>query len=260
MKEHRLRRIFSSDQKTVIVACDHAGFSGPLPGLEDPGKLMDTLVASGVDAVLTTVGIARRYATHMGKLGLILRMDGGSSIRAVEMGSLRNQFSMEDAVRLGADAVICMGMIGYPEEAASLANLAELTSQSAQWNIPVVAEMLVKSKEGAPLKAEDVAFGMRIGVELGADLIKASYVGPAGEYREALKSCYRPVVVLGGEKAKSETNLLESIAEALDAGANGVAIGRNVWQHSNPAGICRALVALVHQGASVSQALKEMAA
>ncbi len=260
MKEHRLRRIFGPDQKTVIVACDHAGFSGPLPGLEDPGKLMDTLVDSGVDAVLTTFGIARRYASQMGKLGLILRMDGGSSIRAVEMGTLRNQFSMEDAVRLGADAVICMGMIGYPEEAASLANLAELTSQSAQWNIPVVAEMLVKGRDGSPLKAEDIGFGMRIGVELGADLIKASYVGPVDQYKEALRSCYRPVVVLGGEKAKNEASLLESIAEALDSGANGVAIGRNVWQHSNPGGICRALVALVHHGASVSQALKELGA
>lgn len=260
MKEHRLRRIFATDQKAVIVACDHAGFSGPLPGLEDPGKLIDTLVSSGVDAVLTTMGIAQRYADRMGKLGLILRMDGGSSIRATEMGTLHNQFTMEDAVRLGADAVICMGMIGFPEEAASLANLTQLTSQATIWNIPVVAEMLVKGKDGAPVTPQDIGFAMRIGAELGADIIKTSYTGPVDQYREALKSCYRPVVVLGGEKAKNETNLLESIAEALDSGANGVAIGRNVWQHTNPAGICRALVALVHHGASVSQALKELAA
>ncbi|TLN19288.1 fructose-bisphosphate aldolase, partial [bacterium] len=207
MKDHRLRRIFASDQKTVIVACDHAGFSGPLPGLEDPGVLLDTLVASGVDAVLTSMGIARRYAGRMGKLGLLLRMDGGSSIRALDMGTLRNQFSMEDAAHLGADAVICMGMIGFPEEAASLANLTELTAQSAIWNIPVVAEMLVNPKEGSPATAEDLGFAMRIGVELGADLIKASYVGPADQYRKALNCVYRPVVVLGGEKAKTETAL-----------------------------------------------------
>lgn len=258
MKEHRLRRIFATDQRSVIVACDHTGFSGPLPGLEDPGKLIDTLVDSGVDAVLTTMGIAQRYADRMGKLGLILRMDGGSSIRATDMGTLRNQFSMEDAVRLGADAVICMGMIGFSEEAASLANLTQLTAQSLAWNIPVVAEMLVKGKDGSPVAPQDIAFAMRIGVELGADIIKTSYTGPVEQYREALKSCYRPVVVLGGEKAKNETSLLESIADALDSGANGVAIGRNVWQHANPGGICRALVMLVHRGASVSQALKEL--
>jgi len=258
VKENRLRRLFGSDGKSVIVACDHAGFSGSLPGLEDPGKLIDTLVLSGVDTVLTTMGVARRYASQMGKLGLILRMDGGSSIRALQMGTLRNQFSMEDAVRLGADAVICMGMIGYPEESASLANIAELSSQSAVWNIPVVAEMLIKPKEGQSMTPEDIGFAMRIGVELGADLIKAYYAGPADKYKEVLKSCYRPVVVLGGEKAKTESALFESIAKALDAGAKGVAIGRNVWQHNNPAGICRALVGLVHGGFSIAQAIKEL--
>jgi class I fructose-bisphosphate aldolase len=260
MKENRLRRIFDTDQRTVIVACDHAGFSGPLPGLEDPGKLIDTLASTGVDAVLTTMGIARRYACQMGRLGLILRMDGGSSIRAPQMSSLRNNFSMEDAVRLGADAVICMGMIGYPEEAASLANLAELTAQSAVWNIPVVAEMLVKPKDGQSPASQDIGFAMRIGVELGADMIKASYAGPPEQFRAALQTCYRPVVVLGGEKSNQEACLLESIAAALDCGATGVAIGRNVWQHPNPAGICRSLIALVHQGASVDTALKELAA
>ena len=258
MKEHRLRRIFATDQKTVIVACDHGGFSGPLSGLEDPGKLMDILVSSGVDAVLTTIGIARRFADRMGKMGLILRMDGGSSNRAVEMGTLRNQVSLEDAVRLGADAVICMGMIGYREESASLVNLADLVSQSSIWNIPVVAEMLVAAREGSKRTPEDLAFAMRIGVEAGADIIKTAYAGPPDQYREALRSCYRPVVVLGGEKTKTEAEFFESISEALDSGANGVAIGRNVWQHTNPGGICRALVALVHQGVSVSQALKEV--
>jgi len=161
---------------------------------------------------------------------------------------------------LGADAVICMGMIGYAEEAASLANLAELTAQSAVWNLPVVAEMLVKPKDGQPPAPQDIGFAMRIGVELGADLIKASYAGPAEHFRAAMKACYRPVVVLGGEKSNSETCLLDSIAAVLDCGAAGVAIGRNVWQHANPAGICRSLIALVHQGASVDQAVKELAA
>jgi DhnA family fructose-bisphosphate aldolase class Ia len=258
LKSIRLHRIFAKDNRTVIVACDHAGFMGPLKGLEQPGKLLDTLGETGVDAVLTTRGIAQSFSDRLGKLGLILRADGGSSMASPIMGTLRPLFSIEEACRLGADAVICMGMIGFPEEPSSLQNLAGFTADAVRWEMPVIAEMLFKPKEGVKTTVEDLAFAMRIGAELGADLIKASYLGPADSYRTALSSCYTPVVVLGGEKVKDETEMLQNIADALEAGSTGVAIGRNVWQHANPAGVCRALVELVHGSGSVEKALKEI--
>ena len=259
MKELRLNRIFGPDRRAVIVACDHAGFMGPVKGLEQPERLLEILAASGVDAVLTTVGIARRFACHLGRLGLILRVDGGSSMRSPVMGSLHTLFSIEDACRLGADAVIAMGMIGMPEEPSSLQNLAALSSEAEKWGLPLVAEMLVQPKEGA-ITPQDIGFAMRIGAELGADVIKASFARPLADYAEARRACYRPVVVLGGEKVKDEREMLQGIADALEAGADGVAIGRNVWQHPDPAGVCRALVALVHGCASVDRAVKEIAA
>lgn len=260
MKEIRLNRIFAKDKRTVIVACDHAGFMGPIKGLEEPGQLMDLLVDSGVDAVLTTRGIAQRFSDRIRKLGLILRADGGSSMASPVTSTLRPLFSIEDACRLGADAIICMGMIGFPEEPSSLQNLAGFTADADKWGVPVIAEMLVKPKEGDRATVQEIAFAMRIGAELGADLIKASYSGPTDAYRMALSSCYRPVVVLGGEKVKDEMEMLQNIADALEAGATGVAIGRNVWQHSNPAGICRSLVELVHGSGKVEKALKEIKA
>ena len=260
MKELRLGRIFGRDGRAVIVAFDHAGFMGPLPGLEQPGTLIDVLGQSGVDAVLTTRGVAARFAAKLGKLGLILRADGGSSVASPVQGSLRPLFSVEDALRLGADAVICMGMIGFPEEPSSLQNLAQFTAQAQAWGLPVVAEMLVKPKEGESVTPKDIGFAMRIGAELGADVIKASFTRPVDAYRLALGACYRPVVVLGGEKVKDEAEMLQAIADALEAGASGVAIGRNVWQHANPGGVCRALVELVHGSGRVEKALKEIKA
>ncbi len=250
-------RIFGKDHRTVIVACDHAGFMGTVRGLEQPEQLIDALVDSGVDAVLTTMGIARRFGSRMRKLGLILRADGGSSSRSPVLGSINSLFTVEDALRVGADAVICMGMIGYNEEPSSLQNLASLARESEKWGLPVVAEMLVQPKEGK-CTPQDIGFAMRIGAELGADIIKASFAYPMDEYIAARKACYRPVVVLGGEKAKDEGEMLQAICDALAAGADGVAIGRNVWQHPNPAGVCRALVALVHGRASVEEALEEI--
>jgi DhnA family fructose-bisphosphate aldolase class Ia len=257
LKELRLERIFAKDCRTVIVACDHAGFMGTIRGLEQPERLIDALVDSGVDAVLTTMGIARRFGSRMGKLGLILRVDGGSSSRSPALGSLHTLFTVEDALRLGADAVISMGMIGYPEEPSSLQNLAALSCQSEQWGLPLIAEMLVQPKEGK-VTPQDVGFAMRIGVELGVDVIKASYCTPVEDYIEARRACYRPVVVLGGEKVNDEREMLQVIHDALAAGADGVAIGRNVWQHSNPASVCKALVALVHGRADVEEALQEI--
>lgn len=258
MKKIRINHLVANDGKSVIIACDHGGFIGPAKGLEDPGKLITELVESGVDAILTTRGIAQRYGELLGRLGLILRADGGSTVASPVTGTIRPLFSVEQACQLGADAIICMGMIGFEEEPSSLKNIADFVADSDQWGMPVIAEMLVKPKEGKRATSEEIAFAIRIGVELGADLIKASYAGPIEDYKLALQSCYRPVVVLGGEKVNNNQEMLENIADALEAGASGVAIGRNVWQHTDPGGVCRALVELVHGSGSVQKALKEI--
>ena len=258
MKENRLRHIFAEDNRTVIVAFDHAGFMGPVLGLENPGEFIESIVPTGIDAVLTTMGIARQFSDKLGRLGLILRADGGSSIRSPVRGEIGLPFSVEDALRLGADAVVCMGMIGFDEEPSSLRNLAELSSQSAIWNMPLLAEMLVKGPDKGSPSVKDIEFAMRIGIELGADFLKVPYAGPAEDFTTAIKGCYKPVVVLGGSKKDDPAGLLENVAEAIDSGSNGVAIGRNIWQHPDPPGMCRALVSIVHGGASVSQALKEI--
>lgn len=258
MGKLRMGRIFGEDGRTVILALDHASFMGPIAGLEDPGAVLQAASSTGIDAVLTTFGIAKAFASSLGRMGLILRMDGGATMRNVNPGNLRRLFSVEDAIRLGADAVACMGMIGYEEETASLQVLSELTAQAGKWEMPVMAEMLIKSQGEGDLMAEEVSFATRIGAELGADFIKTLYAPPIEQYRSAMLACYCPVVILGGSKTDDEADILEPVADALEAGAQGVAIGRNVWQHRDPQAMCRALSSLVHGRATVAQALKEI--
>lgn len=257
MKALRLRRLFSQDHRTVIVAFDHAGFMGNIPGLEDPGKLIKLLAQTEVDSVITTVGVAKRYRNDFGKLGLILRVDGGSTARNPKSGELTITVQVKDAVRLGADALICMGMVGFPEESSTIQNLAALSAQADLWNIPLIAEMLVKGEQ-KEASVDEIGFAIRIGAELGADLIKAPVAYPIEQFQHVLQTCYRPVVILGGAKVDDEETLLTTIQQAIQAGAAGVAIGRNVWQHPNPMGMCRALVSLIHGGATVAQALAEV--
>ncbi len=258
MKPRRMRRIFAGDGRTVIVALDHAAYFGPMAGLERPGEVLRAVVEAGADAVLTTAGIAARFGEELGRAGLILRADGGSTVRNPQPAEMRLILSVERALRLGADALACMGMIGFAEEAASLHALANLVEACSRWEIPVLTEMLVRGRDGGKPTAEDVAFATRIGAELGADFVKTLYVGPPEAYRIVMEACYVPVVVLGGEKATDDRTVLEAVAGAMAAGAAGVAIGRNVWQHPDPAGMVRALVVLVHGGATVDEALKEL--
>ena len=254
----RLHRIFGTDGRTVIVAMDHASYFGPIPGIDSPGRTLRAVVEAGADAVLTTAGIAARFGDCLGRAGLILRVDGGSTNRAPQPGPLRQIVSIERALRLGADALVCMGMIGHEEETSSLHVLTSLVDQCSSLGMPVMAEMLVKREAGAHPSAEDIAFAARIGAELGASLIKTPYVPPAEEYRVVTETCYVPVVVLGGARADNERSVLTRVDDALRAGAAGVAMGRNVWQHTDPGGMTRALVALVHGRATVDEAFKEI--
>jgi DhnA family fructose-bisphosphate aldolase class Ia len=258
MTSSRLRRIFAPDERTVIVAMDHTAYFGPMRGLEHPDDVLQAVVEAGADAVLTTPGIAACFGDRLGRAGLILRADGGSSQRDPQPAGLRQIVSVERALRLGADALACMGMIGFPDESASLRVLTDLVDECSRWGLLVLAEMLVQGHGSEKPTVEDVAFAARVGADLGADIIKTTYVGPPDAYRAAIASCYVPLVVLGGEKANDDRAVLESVAGALASGASGVAMGRNVWQHTNPAGMTRALVALVHGGATVDEALREV--
>jgi class I fructose-bisphosphate aldolase len=256
MVENRMRRLFGAEGRTVILAMDHAAYFGPVRGLEKPDEIIQAAVRAGVDAVLTTYGIVSRFAGRFGRLGIILRADGGST--RLGSGGMRHIFTAEDALRIGADAVACMGFIGGADESDSLHALAGLVTQCCAWGLPVMAEMLVQKPERAPLTADDIAIAARVAGELGASVVKTHYVGPPDAFRQVTGQCCPPVVVLGGEKAPDARALLADVKGALEAGAAGVAIGRNVWQHENPEGMARALVALVHGGAAVDEAAEEL--
>lgn len=225
----RLNRILGADGRAVVVAMDH-GLPGmhPLGHLADPAALLAAVAAGGADAVLTTPGIAKRYAGAFGRLGLILRLDGG----ATSIGDVPRRSSLiasvEDAARLGADGVAVMGFCGTDDEGDSLATLGEVAEECRALGLVLMAEMLPLGF-GADPTVEQVAIAARIGAEMGADLIKTKYVGPADAYRQVTEGCFAPVLVLGGS-AREPGALRAEVADAMAAGARGVAIGRNVWR------------------------------
>jgi fructose-bisphosphate aldolase, class I len=233
-KQIRMNRIFAPDGKTVIVALDH-GVAGivPLAGLEYPEVLIPKVISSGADAILTTPGIARFCASQLGRVGLILRVDGGPTSQTGRWEAIRVTLSVEEALRLGADAVAAMGIVGAPGEEDSLSGLISLAAKCHYWGVPLLAEMLPGGFSGGDVTIDQIQIAARIGAECGADIIKIRYKGPPEDYKRVITACYRPLVILGGSKQSSDQLVIE-IGQALEAGAVGVAVGRNIWQDPYP--------------------------
>lgn len=252
----RLNRIFAKDNKTVVVAMDHGMGLGVNPALDDTGRILEAIVRGGADAVLTSYGIARRYERELESIGLVLRMDGGGSQLCGISECSRILYDVEDALKLGADAMACMGFPGAPYEYDSMSNVAALSALGRGWGLPLMAEMLPGGfANDVPNTVENVRLAVRYGCEVGADIIKTTYVGSPEEFRTIIAAAFKPVIVLGGEKTTDIGSLFQALESAMACGASGVAIGRNVWKHAKPEAFTRALAAIVHEGASAADVL-----
>ncbi len=249
----RLRRIFQKDGKVVIVAMDHGMGLSVNPALDNTGEILKGIVAGGADAVLVTYGIAVKYADILEDIAVIVRADGGGSMLTSGNNCPRLLYTIEDALRIGADAVACMGFPGAPYEHDNMQNLAALVKEGMAWGMPVMAEMLPGGfSPEPPSTPENVKLVARTGCEYGASIIKTTYTGTPEEFRTVIEASYQPVVILGGEASNDLPSLFDVIEKAISVGAAGVAIGRNVWKHENPEAVTRALVDLVHNNKKAS--------
>ncbi|MBX3142054.1 MAG: hypothetical protein KF875_14965 [Trueperaceae bacterium] len=255
-KVRRLQRVFREDGRTLIVAMDHGSYMNVLPQAADPGRILDEVREAGADAVLTTLGIATTYTDRLGGMGLILRLDGSGSM--LDQGSTFEQrYTIEDGLRVAADAVAAMGFPGEGR-GETLHNLGRIASQCTAWNMPLLAEMMPGGFNPSLHTPENITLASRIGVELGADIIKTTYTGDVESFKALTAGVFAPVVVLGGNRKGELVDLLTMVHDSLQGGASGVAVGRNVWQHENAGGVVRALARIIHDGATVAQAAKEL--
>jgi DhnA family fructose-bisphosphate aldolase class Ia len=245
-KQIRMNRIFKQDGRTFVVAMDHgsAGIS-PLGGLKDPAKLIPDLINGGADAIITTPGIAQLYGSRLGRVGLILRIDGGPTSQTGEWERIKVVLSVEDALRLGADAVIMMGIVGASGESETLTALWRTAAACRAWGVPLIAEMLPGGYSAKEVTFDQIALAARIGGELGADIIKIRYQGPAESYQQVIDSSFLPVIILGGSKQPLDS-LANEVKDALSVGAAGAAIGRNIWQDPDPIKVTQTIKETIH--------------
>lgn len=244
-----LGRIFADDGRAVVIAMDHAYSMRGIPGLRRPDGVIRAMIRGGADAIMTSYGTARRYRELIGDKGLVLSLDNKVDV---------SDYGVDLAVRLRADAIKTEGFPDSPTHPLTMSNMYRLAARCDELGMAFMAEMIpVSFAAKEEHTAENIARAARMGAEAGADMVKVHYTGDPETFREVTENCFVPALILGGPRMGGDRALLETVKGALEGGAAGVAIGRQIWAHERPDRMCAAVVAIVHGGASVEQALRE---
>ncbi|UZE91974.1 MAG: class I fructose-bisphosphate aldolase family protein [Methanosarcinales archaeon] len=259
-KSVRIERITERKSgNTLIIPLDHGISIGPVKGLTNLAETVDKVAEGGANAVLMQKGmVAHGHRGYGRDIGLIIHMSASTSL-GPDPNNKVQVCTVEEAIQIGADAVSVHINIGSETEAKQLQKLGSVAKSCDSWGMPLLAMMYPRGKNiKDQFDAEVVAHVARAGVELGADVIKTNYTGDPDSFKQVVRGCPVPIVIAGGPKTKTDRDTLEMIRGAIDAGARGAAIGRNVFQHANPIKMTRAISKIVHEGTSVEDALEEL--
>jgi len=258
MEKRRMNNFFKKDGKSFMLALDHAISFDVSSDLMDTGNIIEQAVSGGIDGILTTYGIANHFRKEIGNIKLMMRIDGGYTEITQTNAKTTNMYTVEDAVRIGADGILCMGFIGTPDEAETLQSLADNVAAAKKWGLVVGAEMLPGGTNPKNNEQTDknINYACRIGAELGADLVKTVYSSDEKSFKNIVENCYKPILILGGGDTKTERDLLTLIKNSLNSGSRGVIMGRNIWKHKNIKGLCLAISSIIHENLEVEEALK----
>jgi len=269
-KRIRLGRIFKGDGKAFVITMDHGVDLGPVSGLEDIKGAVRKIIGGDhiPDAILMNPSMIRLcHEEIVGKLGVIARLDGTATIMGPDITDYRLFSSVEEALMVGADAVASMAFIGVERESQNSEKVGDVSQQCERWGVPHIVEALPpeiveyhfrpKAKREWP-STDHVKFVNRVAAELGADVVKSYYTGDPDSFKEVVKCCPVPIIVLSGPEAGDPKGLLRIVRDVMDAGAKGVIMGRNVWGYRRPAAMVGAISKIVHEDASFEGASRAL--
>jgi class I fructose-bisphosphate aldolase len=258
----RLSHIFDpNSHRTIIVPMDHGMTIRAPQGLVDIHKAVDDMNEGGANAVLMHKGLIRASgcADVNANLGLIMHIAASTNLSP--MGNTKVlTATVEEAIRLGADAVSLHINLGDANEREMLHSAGMVADQCNRWGMPLL--MMLYGRGGLirdSFNVDVVAQCARVGAELGADIVKVSYTGTPESFAKVTECCCCPVVIAGGEMIDSDLRLFQMVYDSLQAGGAGLSIGRNVFDHPRRITLMKALNAMVHSNATVEDAMTIMA-
>ena len=239
--KNRMSRIIQKDGHTVMLAVDHGYFMGPTTGLEKLDEMVKPLLPYA-DVLMPTRGGLRNYIPPETDIPICLRVSGGTSILN-ETNLLHEGIAVdiEDAIRLNVAAVAFSILVGQPFERDTLLGMTEYIDEANRYGIPVLAVTAVG--KGLGKDARYLSLASRMAAELGASIVKTYY---CKDFEKIVDSCPVPIVIAGGKKLP-EKDALQMAYDAIQAGAIGVDMGRNIFQSSDPVAMIKAVNAVVHK-------------
>jgi DhnA family fructose-bisphosphate aldolase class Ia len=244
--------------RIFTVALDHAPSYGVLSGLETIDQILGTVAAGKPDAILMMKGTCQRcFEPYAGDISLILKCSSLSPYHPQHDVWVSN---VEDALRLGADAIAMAMTVGSPEQSQLMHNLALLVSQAEPFALPVIVHAYPNG-ELVPLdehySVERVGYATRMAVELGVDIVKTFYTGSAESFAQIVELASPALVVAaGGPKLETDTDVFQMAYDVVQSGAAGITFGRNIWQSEDPKRMVEILGEILHHEATPEAALE----
>jgi predicted phospho-2-dehydro-3-deoxyheptonate aldolase len=257
-KSIRMERIVNRKTgNAVIIPMDHGVTLGPIDGIRSVKSVAEAVASGGADAAVVHKGAAIFGHRGYGRdLGLIIHLSASTSL-GPDPNNKVLVATVEEALKLGADGVSIQVNIGAEDEGQMLSTLGDISRSCQDWGMPLLAMMYPRGSKIEDEYGEgNIAHAARVGAELGADMVKTSYTGDHYSFSRVVESCPVPLVIAGGPRIGSELDLLRMVESAVGAGARGVAIGRNVFQHQNPSLITRRICGVVHERLSAEEAME----
>jgi len=247
--KNRISKIIRpEDGRCVMLAVDHGYFLGPTEKLENPGRTIKPLIPYA-DSLMLTRGVLRTSINPSMDVPIVLRVSGGSSIIGEDLSNESITTSMEDAIKLNASCVALSIFVGSKYEHQTLTSLAKLVDEGERFGMPILAVTAVGKEMARDHRY--LALACRIAAELGAHIIKTYY---CDNFQKVVEGCPVPVIIAGGKKLPNEIDALQLAHDAVDNGATGVDMGRNIWQSDHPVGMIKAIKAIVHKNMNVKEA------
>jgi len=241
MKNRFSKIIKPKDGRTVMLAVDHGYFMGPTTGLENIKTMVEPLLKYA-DTLMLTRGALRNYIDPDTDIPIVLRVSGGTSILNKEYllheGTV---VDIEDAIRLNVSGVAFSILVGQPFERDTILGMTEYIDKCQRYGIPVLAVTAVG--RGLGKDAKYLSLASRMAAELGASIVKTYF---CENFEKVVDTCPVPIVIAGGKK-QPEKDALKMAYNALQAGAIGVDMGRNIFQSKDPKAMIQAVNAVVHK-------------
>lgn len=249
----------SHNGRMVILPLDHGVSCGPMPGLDRMENVIRMGVEGGVDGIVLHKGMLGFLEPVREKLpGIFLHLSASTQLGPAFHHKVMVA-SVEEAIRRGADGVSMHVNLGGDHEPEMLNDLGAVGSTCAKWQIPLLVMVYVRGPQiPSPVPDSAIAHAARVAAELGADIIKISAPRDEAVLAEITAGLSVPVVVAGGGKSADARLFLDRIERSLKAGARGVAIGRNVFQHERPQAILKSICDIVHRGCSANDAWEQL--